>query len=468
MDNYGILSLAPALIAVILAFITREALFSILCGVLVGLLITGQDLLFGFTGIIQSALGNADFIWVIGIEVFIGIMVAFFQKSGAISAVANKLNEKLHITPKIAQVMGAALGVLIFFSDYFSPLFVGNVMRPITDKAKVSREKLAWLCDCTSAPVCITLPFSAWGVYVAGLVVGFGTFATAEAGQNAVIHASVFQLYGILTIVMIFLVALGFIPDFGPMKKAEERARTTGKVIADGSTPMLSNELDNIKPKEGFKPNIVLHFLIPAIIIICTTIGTYVVMGSAKTLEAFVLAVTYQAIVLLIQKAFNIREMIQVATEGIKSVVSAMLILSLAYCINAISKTLGTSSYVISVTESWMTPATLLALTFAVCAFISFFTGTSWGVYAIMIPIAMPLAFNMAGGVEGSLVYAEIAAVMGGGAFGDHCSPLSDTTILSSLGAGSDHVDHVKTQLPYALSVAVLCLIGYIIIGICL
>ena len=468
MDNYGILSLAPALIAVILAFITREALFSILCGVLVGLLITGQDLLFGFTGIIQSALGNADFIWVIGIEVFIGIMVAFFQKSGAISAVANKLNEKLHITPKIAQVMGAALGVLIFFSDYFSPLFVGNVMRPITDKAKVSREKLAWLCDCTSAPVCITLPFSAWGVYVAGLVVGFGTFATAEAGQNAVIHASVFQLYGILTIVMIFLVALGFIPDFGPMKKAEERARTTGKVIADGSTPMLSNELDNIKPKEGFKPNIVLHFLIPAIIIICTTIGTYVVMGSAKTLEAFVLAVTYQAIVLLIQKAFNIREMIQVAIEGIKSVVSAMLILSLAYCINAISQSLGTANFVISVTESWMTPATLLALTFAVCAFISFFTGTSWGVYAIMIPIAMPLAFNMAGGVEGSLVYAEIAAVMGGGAFGDHCSPLSDTTILSSLGAGSDHVDHVKTQLPYALSVAVLCLIGYIIIGICL
>ena len=468
MDNYGILSLAPALIAVILAFITREALFSILCGVLVGLLITGQDLLFGFTGIIQSALGNADFIWVIGIEVFIGIMVAFFQKSGAIEAVANKLNEKLHITPRIAQIMGAALGVLVFFSDYFSPLFVGNVMRPITDKAKVSREKLAWLCDCTSAPVCITLPFSAWGVYVAGLVVGFGTFATAEAGQNAVIHASVFQLYGILTIVMIFLVALGFIPDFGPMKKAEERARTTGKVIADGSTPMLSNELDNIKPKEGFKPNIVLHFLIPAIIIICTTIGTYVVMGSAKTLEAFVLAVTYQAIVLLIQKAFNIREMIQVATEGIKSVVSAMLILSLAYCINAISQSLGTANFVISVTESWMTPATLLALTFAVCAFISFFTGTSWGVYAIMIPIAMPLAFNMAGGVEGSLVYAEIAAVMGGGAFGDHCSPLSDTTILSSLGAGSDHVDHVKTQLPYALSVAVLCLIGYIIIGICL
>ena len=135
------------------------------------------------------------------------------------------------------------------------------------------------------------------------------------------------------------------------------------------------------------------------------------------------LAVTYQAIVLLIQKAFNIREMVQVATEGIKSVVSAILILSLAYCINAISKTLGTSSYVISVTESWMTPVTLLALTFAVCAFMAFFTGTSWGVYAIMIPIVMPLAFNMTGGEANNLVYATIAAVMGGGCFGDHCSP---------------------------------------------
>ena len=468
MDNYGILSLAPALIAVILAFITREALFSILCGVLVGLLITGQDLLFGFTGLIQSALGNADYIWVIGIEVFIGIMVAFFQKSGAIEAVANKLNEKLHITPRIAQIMGAALGVLVFFSDYFSPLFVGNVMRPITDKAKVSREKLAWLCDCTSAPVCITLPFTSWGVYVAGLVVGFGTFATAEAGQDAVIHSIPFQLYGILTIVMIFLVALGFLPDYGPMKKAEERARTTGKVVADGSTPMLSRELDNIKPKEGFKSNLILHFLIPALIVIAVTIGTYVIMGSAKTLEAFVLAVTYQAIVLLIQKAFNIREMIQVATEGIKSVVSAILILSLAYCINAISKTLGTSNYVISVTENWMTPVTLLALAFAVCAFMAFFTGTSWGVYAIMIPIVMPLAFNMTGGEANNLVYATIAAVMGGGCFGDHCSPLSDTTILSSLGAGSDHLAHTKTQLPYALTVAVITCIGYTIIGLCL
>ncbi|MEA5142428.1 MAG: Na+/H+ antiporter NhaC family protein [Oscillibacter sp.] len=467
MENVGILSLVPALIAVILAFITKEALFSIFAGVLVGIVISGQNLLFGFTGILQSALGNADFIWVVAIEVFIGIMVAFFQKSGAIKAVADKLNEKMHITARIAQIMASALGVLIFFSDYFSPLFVGNVMRPITDKARVSREKLAWLCDCTSAPVCITLPFTAWGVYVAGLVVGFGTFADVNLGQNAVVHSIPFQLYGVLTILMIFLVSLGFLPDFGPMKKAEERARTTGEVYAKGAHPMLSNELDDIAPKEGFKPNLFLHFLMPALIVICTTIGTYIFMGSAKTLEAFVLAVVYQGVVLLIQRAFNIREMMEIATKGIKSVVGAILILSAAYCINAISKTLGTANFVIGVTEGWMTPVTLLALTFTVCAFISFFTGTSWGTYAIMIPIVMPLAFNLAGGQATNLVYAAIAAVMGGGCFGDHCSPLSDTTILSSLGSGSDHVDHVKTQLPYALSVAVLCVIGYVIMGFC-
>ena len=144
---------------------------------------------------------------------------------------------------------------------------------------------------------------------------------------------------------------------------------------------------------------------------------------------------------------------------------SAILILAMAYCINSISGTLGTANYVISVTESWMTPVTLLVMTFLICAFISFFTGTAWGVFAIMIPIAIPLAFNVSGGELNGIVYAAVGAVMGGGTFGDHCSPLSDTTILSSLAAGSDHVDHVKTQIPYALLSAICSCIGFLIIG---
>jgi Na+/H+ antiporter NhaC len=145
-----------------------------------------------------------------------------------------------------------------------------------------------------------------------------------------------------------------------------------------------------------------------------------------------------------------------------------MLILGAAYSINHISKLLGTAQFVIGATESWMTPVTLLAFTFAICAFISFFTGTSWGTYAIMIPICMPLAFNVTGGEMTPIIYATVAAVMGGGCFGDHCSPLSDTTILSSLGAGSDHVDHVRTQIPYAMVCAVLSLVAYIILGFAL
>lgn len=171
MDNFGILSLAPAVIALVLAFVTRNALFSILMGVLVGVVITGQNIVTGFTGIMKSALGNADFIWVIGIEVFIGILVALFQKSGAIQAFADWI-ARFHLKARGAQAVSWLLGIFIFFSDYFSPLYVGTVMRGITDKAKVSREKLAYICDSTSAPVCTLIPFSSWGIYMAGLLVG--------------------------------------------------------------------------------------------------------------------------------------------------------------------------------------------------------------------------------------------------------------------------------------------------------
>lgn len=467
MDNFGVLSLAPALIALILAFVTRDALFSILIGVIVGVIITGQNVILGLTGIFQSALGNADFIWVICIEVFIGIMVAFFQKSGAITAFSDLVGKK-SLKQRGAQTLAWLLGIFIFFSDYFSPLYVGTVMRGITDKAKVSREKLAYICDSTSAPVCTLIPFSSWGIYMAGLLVGIGAITDANIASTAVIKMVPFNFYGIVSILMVGLIALGIIPDFGPMRKAEKRAFEEGKPIRDGAIPMMSDELDKIKPNEGVKANLFLDFFAPAIIIICVTLGTYIIMGSAKTLEAFVVAVFYQFICMLIRRMATLPELMKCAVEGIKSVMNAMLILAMAYCINAISKELGTANFVISVTESWMTPALLVVLTFLLCAFISFFTGTSWGTYAIMTPICVPLAFAVTGGELGTVVYATIAAVMGGGCFGDHCSPLSDTTILSSLAAGSDHVDHVKTQLVYAMTAAAISCIGYLIVGLTL
>lgn len=464
MEHHGILSLVPALVALALAFITREALFSLLVGVLAGLFILGGNVLFEFSGILQKALGNGDFIWVVSIEIFIGIMIAFYQKSGAMNAFSNLLSG-MTIKKKGAQFIAWLLGIFIFFSDYFSPLYVGTVMRGITDKARVSREKLAYICDSTSAPVASLVPFSAWGIYMAGLLVATGLFADNDIATNAVIKMVPFNFYSLFSVIMVGLIALGILPDFGPMKKAEKRAEEDGEVFRHGSTPLIGEELESIKPNEGVKPNLFLHFLVPALIIIATSVGTYLVMGSAKTLEGFMLAVAYQFIIMLVQRMASLKELMESAVLGIKGVMAAILILAMAYCINSVSKELGTAQFVIEVSENWMTPQLLVMLTFVMCSFVAFFTGTSWGVYAIMTPIAVPLAVNIAGTTDATLVYATIGAVMGGGVFGDHCSPLSDTTILSSLGAGSDHLDHVKTQLPYALSAGVVACLGYLALG---
>lgn len=465
MDNFGILSLAPAVIALVLAFVTRNALISILLGVIVGIAITGENLIMGMSSLFQSALGNGDFIWIICIEVFIGILVALFQKSGAIDAFAQFIG-KFKLEARGVQVVSWLLGIFIFFSDYFSPLYVGSVMRGITDKAKVSREKLAYICDSTSAPVITLIPFSAWGIYMAGLLVGVGAFTNADMAVNAIFHMVPYNFYGIASVLLVGLICTGIIPDFGPMKKAEKRAREEGKIISDQARPLMSGELEKIKPKEGIKPSLLLNFFMPALIIIVVTVSTYIVLGSAKTLEALIAGVSYQFIVMIIQRMGSINELVDTAVEGIKSVMSAMLILALAYCINAISKELGTANYVISATENWMTPTLLIVMSFLLCGFIAFFTGTSWGTYAIMTPMCIPLAFSVTGGEITPIIYATIAAIMGGGCFGDHCSPLSDTTILSSLASGSDHVDHVKTQLPYAATAGAISCIGFLIIGI--
>ena len=462
--EYGILSLVPVCIALILAFVTKDALLSLLIGCIIGIIVMGQNIVTGITGLFQTALGNADFIWVLCIEVFIGILVAYFQKSGAIKAFADKVGA-MNLSRRGAETMSFALGVFIFFSDYFSPLYVGNVMRPITDKAKASREFLAYVCDSTSAPICCLIPFTSWGIYVAGLLVGMGCIADSAMGQNVVVHAAMYNFYCIFALVLCGLLGCGIIPHYGPMKKAEKRALEEGKVVADGATPLLSKELDNIMPNEGVKTSLALDFFAPAVIIIGITVGTYVILGSAKTLEAFVVAVAYQFIVMVIQKKATVKELMDTAVEGIKSVMAAILILSMAYCMNSITKQLGTAQYIISLTESWMTPLLLLVITFLVCAVISFLTGSSWGTYAIMLPIVMPLAFNLTGGELGTVVYAAVGAVMGGGCFGDHCSPISDTTILSSLAAGSDHVDHVKTQAPYSITAAAIACVGFLIIG---
>ena len=465
--EYGILSLLPVCVALVLAFVTKDALLSILIGVLTGIIVSGQNIVTGFTGILQSALGNADFIWILAIEVFVGIVVAYFQKAGALEAFANMLS-KHNLKRKGATILSSLLGIFIFFSDYFSSLYVGSIMRPITDKAKVSREMLAYICDSTSAPMTSLLPFTSTNMYTAGLLVGIGCITSQSIGVDIMFHAFQYNFYCWAAILFTLLLSAGILPHYGPMRAAEKRALNEGKVLADDAVPMMSGELESIKLKEGCTSNLFLDFLMPAFIIIGISIGTYIVLGSTKCLEALVVAAAYQFVMMLIRKMATIKELIDTAILGIKSVMSAILILAMAYCLNAITKQIGTAAYVVSITEAWMTPTTLLVISFLVCSIISFLTGTSWGTIAIMVPIIAPLALSVSGGELSTVVYAAVATILGGATFGDHCSPISDTTILSSLAAGSDHIAHVKTQLPYALTCAAIGCIGYLIIGLTL
>lgn len=462
--NYGFWAIVPALMAVIFAFITREAIFSLLMASITGVFILGQGM-WGLPGLFLKALGNGDFIWVVMIEVFIGILVAFFLKTGSTEEFSRVVGDKI-TSRKGVQLLGWVLGMFIFFSDYFSPLFVGPVMKNLTDKAKISREKLAYICDSTSAPMAVLIPFSAWGVFISGLLVGNGPIKDIAMATKIFFKSVGFNFYAIFAVLMVGLIAIGIVPEFGPMKKAEERAMKTGKVLGDNAQPLMGVELSEIKMAEEIeKPRLLINFIIPVLIVICVAVGTYIFIGSAKTLEAFMFAVFFLGVALIVQKLL-IKDIFDTAVQGIKGVTPAIVILSMAYVINTLSKQLGAAQYVISVTETWLTPSLLPLLIFFLSAFISFSTGTSWGTYAIMIPIAIPLAFAFTGNEVGTLIYATIGAVAGGGVFGDHCSPLSDTTILSSFGAASDHIDHVKTQLPYASVAAGVALLVYLIIGI--
>ena len=461
----GILSLLPVVVALLLAFRTKDAVFSLVIGCLLGVLLAGFDPATGLSKLFQNALGNADFIWVMMIEVAIGVMIAFYLRSGVIGGFAEWASTKIR-TRRAASGFGWLLGIFIFFSDYFSPLFSGPIARPLTDKYKVSREMLAYLLDSGSAPVCTLVPISGWAVYIAGLLKGYGPIVTADDGMSVFIKSIPYNFYGWFAVILAGLFAFQIIPNFGPMKKAELRALNEGKVIRDGATPLTGEEMDLIKPIPDKKVNLLVYLVVPVLIVISIALGTFLILGSTKILEAFFAGVMYQAIVMSFGGYFKgVKDGMDVAVNGIKAVLPAIMILALAYCINDISKTLGAQQYIISVTKGWMTAGMLPVITFLTGALISFFTGTSWGTYAILTPFVLHLALSLSGGAINSVVLATVGAIVGGGCFGDHSSPVSDTTCLSSFGAASDHMDHVMTQLPYALTAAGLAVVLFLVIG---
>lgn len=471
LANMGFISVIPPILAIVLSFATKNTIAALAIACITGTIFTGlaagqgifEAVFFGLPNLLQKSMGTSDYSWVLLLNTMIGILVAYFQKTGAIQAFSQWVHDK-RLSRRAAQLVAWVLGMFVYFSDSFSPLFVGCTMRSITDKARISREKLAYIADSTSAPVSVLVPITGWAAYLMGLAVGVGTIVTQQDASRLFLRALPLNFYPLLAVLFVGLIGSGVICDFGPMKKAERRAMETGKVLADGAQPLTGEELTGMKMHPGFKPRIFLNFLLPVFMIISIAILTYRLYGSAKTMQAFTLVVVFMTVSMILQ-GIPFREVMNSLMSGIKGALPAVVLLALAYSVNGLSKQMGTANYIISVTEGFLTPRLLPAVIFVVAAVMAFATGSSWGTFAICMPIALPLAFTMSGGKLTTIVVAVFAAVAGGGVFGDHCSPLSDTTILSSMGSASDHLDHVRTQLPYALVCGALTAALYLILG---
>ena len=453
--DWGIWSLLPLLATLVLAFVTRSAMIAMLTGTFVGTIMMGSTPGVGLNETFQSSLGNGDFIWICEIVVLIGILFELFKRAGVLGKLA------LRFTGGSGKRRGVELSAwaMGFFivDDYFSPLLTGAVMRPMSDRVKIPREKLAFILDSTTASVCILVPFTAWGAYVASLIAAQGgAVGSVEEGLAVFIGAIKYNFYPILMLLFTLLMCAGFMPDFGPMRKAERRAAETGALIRDGAKPLVSDEGDDaFKVVEGSPPSLLLELLAPVVILIGVGAWSLVVTDGVKIVEAFMLANVWMFVVLSIRGRFQgIADIGDIIVIGTKSVMAALLIIALAYSLNAVTTELGAGQFIVEQFTSDLSTNSLLVITFILTAAISFSTGTSWGAYAMMMPVALPVTFEMTGGEITPLVYQAVAAIAGGGIFGDHASPVSDTTVLSSVGAGSDHIDHVVTQLPYALLIA--------------
>lgn len=453
--DWGPWSLLPLVATLVLAFVTRSALIAMLTGTFVGTLMLGNAPGAGLNQLFQTSLAEADFIWVCQIVVLIGILFELFKRAAVLGELARRFSRGAG-SRRGVELTAWGMGFVIV-DDYFSPLLSGAVMRPLSDQAGVPREKLAFILDSTTASVCILVPFTAWGAYVSSLIASQSdAIGSVEEGLNVFIAAIPYNFYPILMILFAWLISAHLLPDFGPMRTAEKRVAATGALIRPGAKPLATDDHDvALGSASAREPSLMLELLVPVLLLIGVGTWSLVATGSVKIVEAFLLANVYLMIVLGIRREFaSISDVGDVIVEGTRSVIPALLIVILAYALNAVTIQLGAADFVIERFASGLNENTLIMLTFLITAAISFSTGTSWGAYALMMPVALPVAFELTGNEIGPLVYQTVAAVAGGGIFGDHASPVSDTTVLSSVGAGSDHIDHVITQLPYALVVA--------------
>ena len=472
MNDPTWVSLLPPLLAIGLAIATRQVYLSLAGGLWLGWsVLNGWNPGAGLMETVESTarvLGDTGNAMVIMFTLVMGALIATVGASGGVAGFVAALERRRLVTGgRGAQLLAWVIGVIIFIESNLTVLVAGSVSRPLFDRYRNSREKLAYLIDSTSAPICILIPLNAWGATNLRLLSEAGVPEGDALG--VFLRSILFNFYSFAAVLLALAVVL-FRLDWGPMKRAEERA-AQGEVLWPGATPMMDEGVLGGDEEPPVAPRAA-NMIVPVVVLVAMMpVGLWVTgggdltagSGSTSVLWASLAGLATAWIMLLFQKAFTVDELTRIALRGAGGLVPLALILLLALALGGVTRELGTGVFVAGVAQEVLSPAVFLPLIFVVSSAIAFSIGSSWGTFAIMIPIVVPAAAAL------DLDLAPfLAAALSGGIFGDHCSPISDTTIISSMAAATDHVDHVRTQLPYALVGGAMATVCYAAVGVLL
>jgi len=467
-DHYGFWSIMPPLVAIVLAFWTREVVSALFIGICLGGVISGNvNVVQGF---LIPSIGTESFALILLVYLWaLGGLIGIWTRTGGAEKFAAWASSLMVRGPRSAKFFTWMMGLVFHQGGTISTVLTGATVRPIADKHRVSHEELAYMVDSTASPAATVIPFNVWPFYVGGLVIGtLPIFETQLDGVNFFLSSIVFNFYAMFAIMITLLFAwekLPWVPG-KKMREATKRARETGKLDREGATPMAADELTQNKVPENYNPGLI-DFFGP----IGTLLGiaiipylyTYLYLGNKENptlliAEAFVLAVL-AGLGIAIAKGMRLQEAIDGFIDGCKGVTIGAIILALAVSLKEVADAVGTAAYVVDLVGDIVAPMALPGILMILCMIIAFSTGTSWGTYAVVFPVAIPLAWAVV--PDPFFLSLCFSAVIGGAVFGDQCSPISDTTILSSLATGCDLMDHVTSQFPLAITAGVLAMIAY-------
>ncbi|ADQ15503.1 Na+/H+ antiporter NhaC family protein [Halanaerobium hydrogeniformans] len=472
--EYGLWSILPPLVAIFLAITTKQVFISLILGIFSGTLILNDWQLFvSINATLEEIVLVFSEGWITKTIIFsflVGGLITVISASGGVQGFINYLTEKKDLVKdkKGALLLAYITGLVIFIESSITSLVAGTVARPLTDKYNVSREKLAYVCDSTSAPVCGLIPLNGWGAMLMGVIgVQIANGVVDGTAAGLLVRSLPFQFYSIIAIIAVgYYIMTG--NDWGPMKKAEKRASEKGLLLREGATPMVSEEATATPPKEGVTPNMWNMILPLLILILMMPISLYITgdgnilqgSGSTSVFWAVITSVTFAGFLYVLGGIMSLKEYIDYVYQGIGAIVPVAILLITAFAIGNVIGYLETGQYMAALVEGRVSGAFGPAMIFLMASLMAFSTGTSWGTFGIMMPIGIQMAVAM-----GAPLYPTIGAVVSGGIMGDHCSPISDTTIISSMASASDHIDHVNTQLPYALLNGAFALVLYLAAG---